>query len=210
MILQVATTPITSAPAFAALMGLDVALSLGILIFCTAIAWVTTPGFAFLFAGSELISPVDLGPRFLMFYAVSIGAASILLGVFGKPAIERKKDYIDGINMIALFVFAVAAMEGVTAQVMARPWFAFALLVTAFVLTVLMIVLTMLAFRVVGREPALVIGAQAGSRNLGVLMAVIGVSAIPPDIWLYFALCQFPIYLMPQLLQPFVRAARST
>jgi BASS family bile acid:Na+ symporter len=210
LILQVAATPITSAPAFAALMGLDVALSFGILIVCTFVTWLTTPGFAYLWAGSALISPVDLGLRSLLFYSLSIAAAALLFWWFGKPAIDRKKDYIDGFNVIALFAFAVAAMDGVAAQVVARPLFALILLGVAFGLTALMIVLTALAFRAFGREEALIVGAQAGSRNLGVLVGIIGVSAIPPDIWLYFALCQFPIYLMPQILKRFSRTRKST
>jgi hypothetical protein len=28
---------------------------------------------------------------------------------------------------------------------------------------------------------------------------------LPGTTWLYFALCQFPIYLSPQLLKPIVR-----
>ena len=48
------------------------------------------------------------------------------------------------------------------------------------------------------------IGLLAAFRNLGVVMAAIG-TTLPPVAWFYFALAQFPIYIMPALLKHLVR-----
>ena len=47
-------------------------------------------------------------------------------------------------------------------------------------------------------------GLAAGSRNMGLMLAAAG-SAVPELTWLYFAVAQFPIYLMPAMLKPLAR-----
>jgi BASS family bile acid:Na+ symporter len=39
---------------------------------------------------------------------------------------------------------------------------------------------------------------------MGLMLAATG-GSLPDFVWLYFALCQFPIYLFPQLLKPVAR-----
>ena len=41
--------------------------------------------------------------------------------IAGQGWIERQKEPIDGLNVIAVFVFAIAAMESVPRHVIARP-----------------------------------------------------------------------------------------
>ncbi len=48
------------------------------------------------------------------------------------------------------------------------------------------------------------IGLIAGNRNIGLMLAATGF-AVPDLAWLYFALAQFPIYLLPHLLKPLAR-----
>lgn len=79
--------------------------------------------------------------------------------------IERQKDAIDGLNVLAVFIFAIAAS---------------------------------------GLDRGLVIGLLAGFRNIGLVMATLG-STLPDLAWFYFAMVQFPIYLMPVILQPLAR-----
>ena len=49
--------------------------------------------------------------------------------------IERQKEPIDGLNVIAVFVFAIAAMESVPRNVMADPLFALELFVLVIIVT---------------------------------------------------------------------------
>lgn len=204
MILQCAIAPITSSAAFAALMGLDVAFSLVTLIICSALSPVTTVAFSYLFLGSSLFSPIELGGKLFFFFAASGAVAYAIRRVAGQPWIERQKEPIDGLNVIAVFVFAIAAMDGVPRHVMADPLFAIELLVLIIVLTCALIGLSALVFIRSGLDRGLVIGLLAAFRNVGVIMAALGTS-LPDLAWFYFAMVQFPIFLLPHLLKPLAR-----
>jgi hypothetical protein len=204
MILHIAITPITSSAAFAALMGLDVALSLMALIIACAVSPVTTVAFSYLFLGTSLFSPVELGVKLFFFFAASGAIAYAIRRVAGQAWIERQREPIDGLNVIAVFIFAIAAMDRVPEYVMADPVFALKLLALIVVITAALMGLTVLVFIRIGVGPGLVIGLQAAFRNLGLVMAAIG-TTLPDLAWFYFALAQFPIYLLPALLQPLTR-----
>jgi hypothetical protein len=204
MILHNVITPITSAAAFAGLMGLNVAFSLATLIVCIVLSPVTTVALSFLFLGTSLFSPLELGVKLFFFFAASGAIAYAIRHVAGQQWIDRQKEPIDGLNVIALFIFAIAAMEGVPRNVMADPLFALELLVLVFVLTFAMIGLTAVVFWRSGFERGLEIGLLAGFRNIGLVMATIG-AALPDLAWFYFALVQFPIYLLPMVLQVVAR-----
>ena len=61
-----------------------------------------------------------------------------------------------------------------------------------------------IVFQRAGRARAFAIGLIAGNRNIGLMLAATGF-AMPDMAWLYFALAQFPIYLLPHLLKPLAR-----
>ena len=69
--------------------------------------------------------------------------------------------------MIAVFVFAIAAMESVPRHVIADPLFALELLLLIVALTVAWIGLSVLVFWRAGVDRGLVIGLLAGFRNIG-------------------------------------------
>jgi hypothetical protein len=204
MILQMAITPITSSVAFAALMGLDVAFSLAALIACNVLSPITTVLFSYLFLGTSLFSPVELGIKLFFFFAGAGVIAYAIRRVAGQAAIERQKEPIDGLNVIAVFVFAIAAMDGVPRHVMADPVFAVELFVLMIVLTCALIGLSMLVFFRAGIDRGLVVGLLSAFRNIGVVMATLG-TTLPDLAWFYFAMAQFPIYLLPALVKPLAR-----
>ena len=210
MILQSAITPITSSAAFAALMGLDVAFSLAALIFSNALSPITTVAFSYLFLGTSLFSPLELGVKLFYFFAGAGAVAFVIRRIAGQEWIERQKEPIDGLNVIAVFVFAIAAMESVPRHVIADPLFALELFVLIVVLTLALIGLSVLVFLRAGLDRGLVIGLLAAFRNIGVVMAALG-ATLPDLAWFYFAMVQFPIFLLPVLLQPLARrlAAKS-
>ncbi|MEP7030263.1 MAG: Na+-dependent transporter [Pseudolabrys sp.] len=204
MIMQIAITPITSAAAFAALMGLDVAFSLAAMIVSNTLSPLTTVAFSYLFLGSSLFSPIELGAKLFFFFA---GAAVIAWAVrrFAGPVwIEKQKEAIDGLNVLAVFIFAIAAMEAVPRNVMADPVFALKLIVLIVIISSALIGLSVLVFWRAGLDRGMVIGMLAGFRNIGLVMATLG-STLPDLAWFYFAMVQFPIYLMPVILQPLAR-----
>lgn len=204
MILHIAISPITSSAAFAALMGLDVALALVTLIVASAMSPLTTVGFSYLFLGTSLFSPIELGIKLFFFLSATGAAAYVVRRIAGQAWIERQKEPLDGLNVIAVFIFAIAAMDGVPRMVTADPIFALKLMAVIIVLTLALIGLSILTFIRIGVNRSLVIGMLAAFRNLGLVMAAIG-ATLPDIAWFYFALVQFPIYLMPALLKPLTK-----
>jgi BASS family bile acid:Na+ symporter len=205
LVLQGAAPPIMAAPAFAALMGLDAALSLATLVGCMALTPVTALLFAKLLAGSgSLLAPLALGARLLLILGGSAFAAAVLRRVAGARWVERQRPRIDGLNVVLLFIFAVAVMDGVAARFLTDPAFVLALVVLAFALALGQTALTTLVFARVGWDRAFVVGLACGHRNLGLMLAATG-GFVPDLTWLYFGLAQFPIYLVPHLLKPAAR-----
>lgn len=204
LVLQCAITPITSSAAFAALIGLDVAFSLVTLIVCNALSPLTTVAFSYLFLGTSLFSPVELGVKLFFFFAGAAVVAYAIRRIAGQRWIERQKDLIDGLNVIAVFIFAIAAMEAVPRHVMADPLFALELFAGTIALTCALIALSALVFIRAGIDRGLVIGLLAAFRNIGVIMAALG-ATLPDMAWFYFGMSQFPIYLLPALVKPLAR-----
>lgn len=205
MILQAAAPPVISAPTLAALMGLDAALSLATLVVCTALTPLTAPVFAALFAGAGMtLSPVVLGAKLLAMLAGAALVAWLVRRIVGQRWIEAQKERIDGLSVIALFFFAVALMDGVLYAIMNEPLKVAGLTLLSFALSFGLAGLTALVFTRLGMAQALALGLAAGNRNMGLMLAAAG-TAVPELTWLYFAVAQFPIYLMPAMLKPLAR-----
>src|SRR5215211_7587514 len=205
LMLQAVASPIMAAPAFAALMGLDATLALITLVASSALTPFTAPLFVHAFVGPALmLSPLALGAKLF-----AILAGSALLGIAvrriaGAAAVERHRDAIDGVNVAVLFVFVAAVMENVAARLYAAPVVVLGLGVLAFVVSFAVLGLTAVVFTKAGRQRALVLGLVASQRNMGLMLAATS-GALPDLVWVYVGLCQFPIYLAPQLLKPLAR-----
>ena len=74
----------------------------------------------------------------------------------------------------------------------------------SFALSLGLIALTTLVFARFGQGQALALGLAAGNRNMGLMLAAAG-TAVPDLTWLYFAVAQLPIYLLPAMLKPLAR-----
>ena len=205
MILQAAAPPVISAPTLAALMGLDAALSLATLVVCTAVTPVTAPVFAALFIGPGMaISPVALGAKLLAMLAGAAIVAALVRRLRGREWVARQSERIDGLSVVALFFFAVALMDGVLVAIVNEPLKMLGLTALSFALSLGLAALTAIVFARLGMGQALALGLAAGNRNMGLILAAAG-AAVPELTWLYFAVAQFPIYLMPAMLKPLAR-----
>jgi len=205
MILQAAAPPVISAPTLAALMGLDAALSLATLVVCTAVTPVTAPIFAALFVGPGMpISPVALGAKLLALLAGAAIIAALVRRLRGREWVARQSERIDGLSVVALFFFAVALMDGVLVAMINEPLKMLGLTALSFALSLGLAALTAFVFARLGMGQALALGLAAGNRNMGLMLAAAG-AAVPELTWLYFAVAQFPIYLMPAMLKPLAR-----
>lgn len=204
LMLNAAAPPIISSAAIAALMGLDAALSLATLIVCIVVTPLTAPLFAALFIGPAMaISPLALGWKLLALLAGAALLAAVIRWIAGAAFVARQKERLDGINVLILFVFAVALMDGVLDSILTSPLRAITLIGLAFAVSLSLTAATMLVFSRLGRSAALALGLAAGARNMGLMLAAAG-GAVPDLTWLYLAMVQFPIYLLPQTLKPLV------
>jgi hypothetical protein len=204
LVLQMSAPGLMSSPALAALLGLDVALTLASLILSIAITPFTASLFTHLFLGAALISPLTLGFRLALIIVGCAAAAAIIRYIAGKRFIEAQRERIDGMSVIAMSCFAIAAMDGVVDHFMKDPLLVLWLTALAFALSLGMLVVTALVFLRAGKARAFAIGLIASNRNVGLMLAATGF-AVPDLAWLFFALAQFPIYLLPHLLKPLAR-----
>ncbi|SHM12582.1 sodium:proton symporter [Roseibium suaedae] len=212
MILFIVTAApcVMSAPAFIYLMGLDGALSLTVLITATAIAPLSAPLMAeiqaaALPAGTGLhLDGLPLALRLAALLGGSILTAALIRKIAGKTAITEAKSSIDGLNVLILLFFAIAAMDGVAASFAERPLFTSALALATFAAAFVQILITLLLFAPAGIADAFAIAHATGNRNMGLMVAALG-GTLPELVWLWFALGQLPIYMLPFLLKPVAR-----
>jgi hypothetical protein len=203
LIMQAAAPPIMSAPAFVALLGLDLALALAMLVTTVVVTPLTSPVFAAFFAGDALpLDALSLAIRLGLLLTGSFAVARVIHFFATEARVSEWREHIDGLNVIALFVFAVALMGTVTDQFLTRPGFVLALLGLSFLLTFGLMAITSLVFWKAGPKRALALGLSSGTRNMGLMLAA--ASSVSDVVWLYFAVAQFPIYFAPQLLYPLV------
>ena len=201
LMLQAVASPMMAAPALAALMGLDTTLVLITLVTSTALVPLTAPLFAHVFFGAALtLSPLTLGLKLFAILGASLFAAAAIRWIVGASAIKRHKEAIDGLNILFMFVFVTAVMGPVTGSFLADPWKMIGLALLAFAVFFVLLGLTTLIFRKIGNEHALALGLMVSQRNMGLMLAATD-GVLPGLTWLYFALCQFPIYLSPQMLR---------
>lgn len=209
VMLQAVTSPMMSAPAVVALMGLDATLVLITLVTTTVLVPFTAPLIVSLFFGQALtLSPLALGVKLLALLAGAIVVAFVIRRLAGPDAIVRHNNAIDGFNIIVLLVLVSGLMGSVATSFWADPVGVLLSTLLAFAASLLLLGLTTLVFRKAGDERALALGFMVSQRNLGLMLAATD-GALPGLTWLYFALSQFPIYLSPQLLKPLVRRLRA-
>jgi Sodium Bile acid symporter family len=210
LMLQAVASPMMAAPAFAALMGLDSTLVLVTLVASTALTSVTAPLFAWIFIGPALpLTPLTLSLKLFLILSGSAIVALVVRRLLGPAFILRHGEPIDGFNVLILFVFVGAVMEDVGTRFIAEPGLMLLLAVLAFSTVLIILVLTALVFAPASASRAFALGFMASQRNMGLMLAATA-RDLPDLVWLYFALCQFPIYMLPQLLKPLAKRLTRT
>jgi BASS family bile acid:Na+ symporter len=205
LILYTSAPPNFSAAALAFILGLDGALAVALILGCLVLHPILTPLFTELVTGGAvLVSGGEIALRLLLLIG---GAACLaLLGrrLIGEARLARSGLALDGVNVLLMLVFVIGLMDGIPAQIAARPAHAAGLTVLAFALHILLNLGTALIFWWSGIRTAATVGYCLGGRNIAPAMAVLG-TAVPGETWLFFAVLQFPIYLLPMLLKPLYR-----
>ncbi len=196
---------IISAATTATFLRLDSSLALLITLFTNFLVPFTLPPLALWLLGLDLkIGIVDLSLRLALIVALALVGALAIRRFLG-PRLEESGPTLDGVSVVVLMVFAIPLMDGVVARAAAEPMKLAGFIAGAFAgMLVCNLVMTALALPVLGRRSALTAGYCSGGRHNALLMAVLPATA-DPDIFLFIAAVQFPIYLIPALLQPFYR-----
>ena len=209
IMLQSMASPLISAPAFAALVGLDATLVLVTLVVTTAAVPFTAALFALFYFGPEMaLAPLALGGQLALLLGGAAIAAGVIRRVAGYARVVRRRAELDGVNIILLYVFSAAIMENVAAGFFATPLLMIGLTALSFVIFIVMFGTTALTFWWAGRDSALSLGFMASQRNMGLMLGATG-GVLPELTWVYFALAQFPIYLTPQMLKPVIGKLRG-
>ncbi|MBX9946271.1 MAG: hypothetical protein K2Y40_19510 [Reyranella sp.] len=196
---------IISAATTAAFLRLDSSLALLLTLFTNFLVPFTLPPLALWLLGLDLkIGVVDLTLRLALIVTLAL-AGALLIRRFLGPRVAEARPTLDGLSVIVLMVFAIPLMDGVVARALAEPAKLAGFVAGAFAGMLLCnLVTTAMALPFADRRTALTAGYCSGGRHNALLMAVLPASA-DADIFLFIAAVQFPIYLMPTLLEPLYR-----
>ncbi len=212
LVLWSASPPLMALPAIALLMGLDGALALLVMVSATFLMPLTLPPLLLGLMGLDLgIGIVPLMVRL----AVFVGGAGVLAGLLRwRMGPERLADHaseISGINVFLLVLFAVGVMDGMARHLLDEPLRVLGYGIAALGASVALQAVSALGFGWLGRAPALTVGLIGGNKNMAVVWASLSAGAAgSPDLMLYFACAQLPIYLLPALLAPIYRRLGAT
>ncbi len=205
-----AAPPVMSAPAFAFLMGLDGALSLAVMVSCVLVVPLSAPLVAgFLLPDALPLEPLLLARNLAGLLAGAMVVAWAIRKLAGPARITAARVEIDGINVVLLFIFIIAAMDGVVARIFSDPMLVIGITALSFAVAGGQIAAAYLVFLRLGRADAFTIALATGNRNMGLIVAALG-GVVPDVTWLYFALGQFPIYLLPMILKPIARRVAAS
>lgn len=205
LVLAAAAPPISSIPGFALLLGLDASLALVIVVSTTALLPLTLAPLSFWLLDLELAIGLDAFLlRILLFIGVPFLATGILRRALKPGWIAAHGPEISGAMVVMLLTFGIAVMDGVTARLLADPATVLVFVAAAFAVNVVMQLLGAAAFLWLGRQAALSIGLTSGYRNMG-LMLVLTAGIAGPDMALFVAVAQLPMYMLPTLMHPLYR-----
>lgn len=196
---------IISAATTATFLRLDSSLALLISLFTNFLVPFTLPPLALWLLGLDLkIGLLDLSLRLGLIVALALVGAIVIRRVLGTKVADAGPA-LDGLSVVVLMIFAIPLMDGVVARAIAEPMKLGGFIAGAFAGMLLCnIVMAAGMLPILDRRIALTAGYCSGGRHNALLMAVLPVTA-DPDIFLFIAAVQFPIYLIPTLLQPLYR-----
>ena len=192
----------TSSPAFARLVGLDGEISLVAALLSTLLVPFTAPPLALGLLGMDLsLSIGSLMGRLALVVGLPLLASLVIRRLAGSARLHRWGPAVDGAVVLSVVLYGFGVMDGVLAKLLADPGFVLGGILLAFAGSFALNLLTALAFLPAGQGLALSAGLLSGNRNMALYLAVLPATT-DPRILLFFALCQFPLFLSPFLLKP--------
>jgi len=193
--------PITSAPALAPIIGLHQPLALVVSVGATLAIPLTLPPLALFLLGLDLhVDVLALMARLGALVGGALAVALLARHLLGArlPAVARP---LDGLGVLLLVIFAIAIFDGVSARLAEEPWRVALFAAAGFAAHIAYNIVGSALFLWLGLRQALTVGFLAGTRNMGLMLAVLPADA-DPAIFLFIATVQFQIYMMPSILRP--------
>lgn len=201
IVLMASAPPIMSSPSMLALVRLDAALAMVCLLIATLVAPFTiTLVAAGLVKTALSLSPLLLLIRLVLFVAACVTAALLTRWLAGVDRLQKFSSYNKSISVILLLIFAIAIMDGVTARLFENPHHVLKVTALAFVANGFLFIVGTLLFRPAGWKRALTVAFIGANCNMGLVLAVLPATS-HPDIFLYFAVAQIPMYLTPLVIE---------
>jgi BASS family bile acid:Na+ symporter len=200
----------TSSPAFARMVGLDGEISLVVAVLSTLLIPFTAPPLALGLLGIDLaISLGGLMARLALVVGLPLLVSLVIRRLAGPARLAAYGRSVDGAVVLLVVLYGFGVMDGLQAKILADPLWVAGGVALAFAGNFGLNILTALAFlRVAGPRIALSGGLLSGNRNMALYLAVLP-AATDPRILMFFALCQFPLFLSPVLLRPVYDRLRS-
>ena len=208
MILAAASSSLFSTPVLGVMFGLNGALLLVVLVAGTLLVPITLPLVALFLLGFDIgADPFELLVRMSALVTSAVITAFVLKHMVGRKALAKYAYVMDGWAVVLLIIFAIAIMQGLTARIIGAPLDTLVITGLSFATYVGLMILSALCFLIVvpktGRQGLVSVGFISGTRNLAIILAVLPAN-VDPDIPLFFAVGQFPIYIMPMVLRPVI------
>lgn len=208
IVLMAAAPPITGTVAISLILGLDAALAVIVMVIATAVVPFTLPPLALSLLGIEIeMSLIEFMARLAFMVGFAFGGALLVRWRAPPGWLQQNSRLIDGASVLALVLFAIAIMDGVTAKLLAQPGYVILATVSAFVANLLLQAIGYAVGRGIfrlGRAAALTLGILTGNCNMGLVMVSLADRAVF-DMVVFFAMGQLPMYMLPGLLQPLYR-----
>jgi bile acid:Na+ symporter, BASS family len=130
--------------------------------------------------------------------------AAVLRHGLGQSRLKDAAVGLDVAAVVLLLTFAIAIMDGIADRLLADPAWVLTVAATAIAVNLALQVAGGLAFAWLDRRRAVTAAFISGNRNMAVVLAVLP-AGVHADVFLYFAMAQIPIYVLPALLAPVYR-----
>lgn len=206
LILMACAPPVMSAPAIALMIGLDAPLILLLVVLGTFAAPLSAPLLLEVLTDLNLsLSATSVALRLGLLVGGCALAALLARRIMGRGGLQRAEPGLEVFSLGCMVLFAVAVMDGVAAALQADPGRVVVLIAGAFAAALGMLALSAAVFARLGWPVALTIGYAVGNRNMALMMAALPTTGLD-DVWLWFAMVQFPIYTLPMILGRPIRA----
>ncbi len=195
----------TSGAAFARLVGLDAELTLIATLATTLLVPLTGPPIAHALVGVDLSIGVGafMG-RLLLVVGMPLLLSLLLRRLLGRALLSEIGPAVDGAVVWLVVLYGFGVMDGLAERLLRDPAWVAQAAASAFIAAFGLNLLTALALGGFGWKIAAAAGLMSGNRNMALYLAVLPTTA-DPRLSLFFALCQFPLFLSPFLLRPVYR-----